>query len=471
MILSAEVDGIIGSAQRTSLNGIIEESNENDEDQAVESSPLLTTVASDQVKENIDGIEIGSPRIYDNKEDEIDKSIHDSEHPLSISQPSKPQLSITVAVLPSSDVATLSNSTNNPELKSLRLPPLSPQASSKKKKKHTYKSDSVAPVETTGSGPNSAVTETVTSDILTLEIATEDGNLISRELNRRDSSSSFGSEMIKKEDDEEEFKSEMFYIDSLFSLLLVFPFEVVAFLCLGFSAPYTVFAVPKLARLIYANNYWSKLQSILDANTPLKSSTAQRVAFTVLSMAVISHLSACVYYALSLNSLKLGDCNTWLYFDDLVTVGDNRGELKYLANERYRYLRSLYWSVQTLDTVGFGDIVAHSEPETWYCIFYFYVSALLVYLTISNLVIFINSLDLERNKYKLKLMKFDKYAKYRHLPKQLTSRIKAFYDHQWSTLRGVDENEVSFHKWFATFRRITLTKLLLFRFSPNCRPI
>lgn len=114
----------------------------------------------------------------------------------------------------------------------------------------------------------------------------------------------------------------------------------------------------------------------------------------------------------------------------------------YHANEHYRYFRSVYWAVQTLETVGFGDIVAHSESETWYCILYFYIAAFLVYMSISNLVIFIDSLDSERNKYKLKLAKFDKYAKYRRLPHQLTQRIKSFYSHQWLVLKGVNEIDV-----------------------------
>ena len=162
----------------------------------------------------------------------------------------------------------------------------------------------------------------------------------------------------------------------------------------------------------------------------------------VIVMAMVAHVSACIFYALSINALKNGNDNTWLYYDHLVTVDHVTGALKYHANERYRYLRTLYWSVQTLDMVGFGDIVAHSESETWYCILYLYISVFLVYMSVSNLVIFINSLDLERNKYKLKMMKFEKYAKYRQLPILLIKRIKSFYSHQWLTLHGVNEHEV-----------------------------
>jgi hypothetical protein len=76
-------------------------------------------------------------------------------------------------------------------------------------------------------------------------------------------------------------------------------------------------------------------------------------------------------------------------------------------------LRALYWAIQTLDTIGFGDIVAHSEVETWYCVGFFYTAALMIYLSVSNLVIFMNNMDSERNKYKLMLAKFDTVQSWR----------------------------------------------------------
>lgn len=191
--------------------------------------------------------------------------------------------------------------------------------------------------------------------------------------------------------------------------------------------------------------------------------------FMVIVMALVAHISACIFYALSLEVLKTGNYNTWLFYDNLVTADHITHELKYLTNERYRYLRALYWSVQTLDLIGYGDIVPHSQSETWYCILYLYISAFLVYMSVSNLVIFINSLDLERNKYKLKLMKFEKYAKYRQLPILLTKRVKSFYTHQWLTLHGVNEHEVDTHSPINSIRKnYIFTSVFLTRCTQNC---
>jgi hypothetical protein len=103
----------------------------------------------------------------------------------------------------------------------------------------------------------------------------------------------------------------------------------------------------------------------------------------------------------------------------------------------------MYWSVQTLDTVGFGDLVARSEEETWFCILFFYTSAFLIYYTISNLMEVFTNYDSARTAALIKESRFDQYATFRKLPKDLVERVRSYYQHQWKLLKGVDEREVS----------------------------
>jgi hypothetical protein len=105
-------------------------------------------------------------------------------------------------------------------------------------------------------------------------------------------------------------------------------------------------------------------------------------------------------------------------------------------------------------TVGYGDIVAHSNEETWFCIFYFFISGCFIYFSISNFELLINNMDLSLMKHLTKVSRFEKYAQYRKLPEDIVTRVKSFYDHQWRLLGGVDEQAVS--KYALFFMKIFL---------------
>ena len=137
-----------------------------------------------------------------------------------------------------------------------------------------------------------------------------------------------------------------------------------------------------------------------------------------------------------------GSKKAWIYFDGLADLTAD-GSVVFKTTLNFRYLRSLYWSIQTLNTVGFGDLVARSEAETWFCIAFFYVSAFLVYFSIANLMEVLTNFDSARTEALMKQSRFDQYAAYRKLPKDLSQRVRSYFNHQWKLLKGVDEREVS----------------------------
>jgi hypothetical protein len=143
-----------------------------------------------------------------------------------------------------------------------------------------------------------------------------------------------------------------------------------------------------------------------------------------------------------------GNLDNWIYYDGLAVLNSN-GQLNFTTSLAYRYLKAMYWAVQTTTTVGFGDIVARSEAETWFCILFFFFTALLVSFTISNLTMAISNLDAAKVDNLQRISNFEKYATYRQLPNELTSRVISYYEHQYERFRGVAEHEViKFFKYF-----------------------
>lgn len=86
--------------------------------------------------------------------------------------------------------------------------------------------------------------------------------------------------------------------------------------------------------------------------------------------------------------------------------------------------------------------MAYSEEETWFCIFFFYVSAALTMMAISNLVLLISDVDAARLAHSKKVAKFKDYAVSKSLPLDLVQRVEIYYNHKWQREQGAEEKNV-----------------------------
>jgi CRP-like cAMP-binding protein len=160
-------------------------------------------------------------------------------------------------------------------------------------------------------------------------------------------------------------------------------------------------------------------------------------------MAVISHVFACLFYRLGVDTMRNGNPHTWLSAPNVnlaKLAADGTVQIYHSLN--YRYLLAMYWSVQTLDTVGFGDIAPRSMPETFFCILFFYISGFLIYYSIANLMTIVMDADSARTSTLISKARFAKYAIYRNLPEVVCTRIENYYNYKYETLKGVDEKMI-----------------------------
>jgi hypothetical protein len=234
-----------------------------------------------------------------------------------------------------------------------------------------------------------------------------------------------------------------YYCGVVWEVVSVFPFEVIAF-----GAGMDNFGYLRLFRLmrsIHLSSYWDMFTDVLERNEISTNTVTHRLFFVMLVQLIACHVSACIFYALSINLLYRGSTNTWLYRDGDATFGPD-GEVILLNGVHYRYIRAWYWSAATYAGIGFGDIASWGESETWFVQVMFYLVVLLICSCIVLFFMLMTNYDSAKIENRLKVVRFNKYAAYRKLPTDLTNRVLSYYEYQWQLLRGIDENNVSYLK-------------------------
>jgi hypothetical protein len=105
------------------------------------------------------------------------------------------------------------------------------------------------------------------------------------------------------------------------------------------------------------------------------------------------------------------------------------------------YVTSLYWCVQTVTTVGYGDVVLSTIPQKIYAMVVMLFGVGVYGYIIGNVANILLKKDPARTQYLNNLGKLRAFVNFRSIPQDLQKRIRNYYEYIWRQKLGYNESD------------------------------
>jgi voltage-gated potassium channel len=112
------------------------------------------------------------------------------------------------------------------------------------------------------------------------------------------------------------------------------------------------------------------------------------------------------------------------------------------ADAPTQYVRSLYWTVVTMTTVGYGDITPGRNIEYVVAIIVVLLGASVYAFVIANVASLLSNLDAAKAAYWNRIEGVHQYLRARHVPHELGNIVRDYYEYVWDRFRGQNQNDL-----------------------------
>jgi voltage-gated potassium channel len=115
---------------------------------------------------------------------------------------------------------------------------------------------------------------------------------------------------------------------------------------------------------------------------------------------------------------------------------------EWTSQKELLYLRSFYWAVTTIATIGYGDVTPVTPIQTIFTISIEVIGAGLYGYVIAIFASLIANLDSARKKFSEQMDEINTFMRFRKIPLDLQRQIRSYYDYLWESRRGYSEGHV-----------------------------
>ncbi|CAD8180912.1 unnamed protein product [Paramecium pentaurelia] len=203
------------------------------------------------------------------------------------------------------------------------------------------------------------------------------------------------------------------YLKSQFTLDFIIVFTLYFQILYGYFIPLISFVlrIPKLIRLLdqfeYNTNFKENLAAIID------------LMKLIVMLIFIIHCCACSWHFLG------------VYEKEYYIIGKNWLDYYDISHQSWieQYIASLYFSVITTLTVGYGDITPQSTYEQLFVIFVAMSLCGMLGYTITNIGEIYRSMNEKKRQYKTQMKAIEQIIRQRNLNDKLSIKVRKYYQH------------------------------------------
>ncbi|KPP65892.1 potassium voltage-gated channel subfamily H member 4-like, partial [Scleropages formosus] len=110
---------------------------------------------------------------------------------------------------------------------------------------------------------------------------------------------------------------------------------------------------------------------------------------------------------------------------------------------RSAYIASLYFTLSSLTSVGFGNVCANTDAEKIFSVCTMLIGALMHAVVFGNVTAIIQRMYSRRSLYHTRMKDLKDFIRVHRLPRQLKQRMLEYFQTTWSVSNGIDANEVA----------------------------
>ncbi|TWW70227.1 potassium voltage-gated channel subfamily H member 4a isoform X2 [Takifugu flavidus] len=164
------------------------------------------------------------------------------------------------------------------------------------------------------------------------------------------------------------------------------------------------------------------------------------------AFALLAHWMACVWYVIGRTEIESSDPVTW-DIGWLQELG-KRLETPYINRTMggpsvpSAYIASLYFTLSSLTSVGFGNVCANTDAEKIFSICVMLMGALMHAVVFGNVTAIIQRMYSRRSQYHTRMKDLKDFTRVHRLPQQLKQRMLEYFQATWSVNNGINANEL-----------------------------
>jgi hypothetical protein len=200
-----------------------------------------------------------------------------------------------------------------------------------------------------------------------------------------------------------------FWVD----IVSAFPWFTVEDISLNYTRLFRLLRLLRLLRMFKLSRIMHRLEMALS----IRSSVAGLSKFVFAAFGVM-HWMSCIFFSISHSEAAGGEEDTWVTVQNLLDIDRTSFD---------QYVASLYWSVMTMTTVGYGDVAPRSTNERIFAVFAMLVGAIFFGYGISEVVNIVASLREKDTEFRRQMDTVNSYMKARDLPVELREEIREYF--------------------------------------------